>query len=83
MKTTTNMKTATIQLETLTCPSCIQKIEGAMKKLDGVDQDSVNIMFNASRVKANFDDEKVSIDEIENVITRLGYGVEKSKVKAA
>ena len=77
------MKTATIQLETLTCPSCIQKIEGAMKRLDGVDQDSVNVMFNASRVKANFDDEKVSIDEIEKVITRLGYGVENSKVKAA
>ncbi|MBF6598799.1 MAG: heavy-metal-associated domain-containing protein [Fermentimonas sp.] len=77
------MKTATIQLETLTCPSCIQKIEGAMKKLDGVDQESVNVMFNASRVKVNFDDEKVSIDEIEKVITRLGYGVENSKVKAA
>ena len=83
MKTTTNMKTATIQLETLTCPSCIQKIEGAMKKLDGVDQESVNVMFNASRVKAKFDDEKVSIEEIEKTITRMGYTVEKSKVKAA
>jgi copper chaperone CopZ len=83
MKTTTHMKTATIQLETLTCPSCIQKIEGAMKKLEGVDQDSVNVMFNASRVKTNFDDEKVSIEQIEKVITRLGYGVEKSNVKAA
>ena len=83
MKTTTHMKTATIQLETLTCPSCIQKIEGVMKKLEGVDQDSVNVMFNASRVKANFDDEKVSIEQIEKVITILGYGVEKSNVKAA
>ncbi len=77
------MKKATIQLETLTCPSCIQKIEGAMKKLEGVDQDTVKVMFNASRVKANFDDEKVSIEEIEKTITTLGYGVEKSKVKAA
>ena len=42
------MKEATIQLETLTCPSCIQKIEGAMKKLEGVDKDSVKVMFNAS-----------------------------------
>ena len=83
MKTTTNMKTATIQLETLTCPSCIQKIEGAMKKLDGVDQESVNVMFNASRVKANFDEEKLTIEDIENAITKMGYGVEKSKVKAA
>ena len=77
------MKKATIQLETLTCPSCIKKIEGAMKKLEGVDQDTVKVMFNASRVKADFDDEKVSIEEIEKAITTLGYGVENSKVKAA
>ena len=77
------MKRATIQLETLTCPSCIKKIEGAMKKLEGVDQETVKVMFNASRVKADFDDEKVSIEEIEKAITTLGYGVENSKVKAA
>ncbi|HLW09343.1 MAG TPA: heavy-metal-associated domain-containing protein [Fermentimonas sp.] len=77
------MKEATIQLETLTCPSCIQKIEGAMKKLEGVDKDSVKVMFNASRVKANFDEEKLTIEDIENAITKMGYGVEKSKVKAA
>ena len=77
------MKEATIQLETLTCPSCIQKIEGTMKKLEGVDKDSVKVMFNASRVKANFDEEKLTIEDIENAITKMGYGVEKSKVKAA
>lgn len=74
------MRTATIQLETLTCPSCIQKIEGAVKKLEGVDGNSVTVMFNASKVKANFDEEKVSIDQIEKAITLMGYGVEKSKV---
>ncbi len=74
------MRTATIQLETLTCPSCIQKIEGAVKKLEGVDANSVTVMFNASKVKANFDEEKVSIDQIEKAITLMGYGVEKSKV---
>ena len=83
MKTTTNMKTATIQLETLTCPSCIQKIEGAMKKIDGVDRDTVKVMFNASRVKANFESDKTTLEEIEKTITRMGYTVEKSKVKAA
>lgn len=74
------MRTATIQLETLTCPSCIQKIEGAVKKLEGVDANSVTVMFNASKVKANFDEGKVSIDQIEKAITLMGYGVEKSKV---
>jgi copper chaperone CopZ len=40
------MKKATIQLETLTCPSCILKIEGALKSLAGVDKESINVSFN-------------------------------------
>ncbi|HEY8395457.1 MAG TPA: heavy-metal-associated domain-containing protein [Bacilli bacterium] len=74
------MKKATIQLETITCPSCLQKIDKAVKSLDGVDKDSVNVLFNASKVKLNFDDEKVSIEKIENAISALGYEVKKSQV---
>lgn len=75
------MKSATIQLEALTCPSCLQKIESAVKGVDGVDQDTVKVMFNASKVKLNFDDEKISIDDIEKAITAVGYEVQKSSVK--
>lgn len=72
---------ATIQLETLTCPSCIQKIEGAVKNLEGIEKESVKVLFNASKLKVDFDDEKLSVDQIENAITKMGYGVEKSTVK--
>ena len=75
------MKSATIQLETLTCPSCMLKIEGALKGLDGIDKDSANVSFNTSKVKLNFDEDKVSIEDIEGAITKLGYDVIKSKVK--
>ncbi|NLZ52946.1 MAG: metal-binding protein [Thermoanaerobacteraceae bacterium] len=75
------MKSATIQLETLACPSCMQKIEAALKGLAGVDQNKVTVLFNSSKVKLDFDEEKVSIDEIENSIKRLGYEVKKSRVK--
>ena len=75
------MKAATLQLETLTCPSCLQKIEGAIKGLDGVAQDTVKVMFNSSKVKLNFDEDKISIDQIENAITEVGYEVEKSSVR--
>lgn len=74
------MQKATIQLETLTCPSCAQKIENAVRSLDGVDKESLNVLFNSSKVKFNFDDEKVSIKEIESAINRLGYDVKKSQV---
>ena len=75
------MKAATIQLETLTCPSCMQKIEGALKGLAGIDQDTVKVSFNSSKVKLDFDEDKVSIEEIEGAINKLGYDVLKSKVK--
>ncbi|NLB32695.1 MAG: heavy-metal-associated domain-containing protein [Tissierellia bacterium] len=75
------MKSATIQLETLTCPSCMLKIEGALKGLEGIEKDSATVSFNTSKVKLNFDEDKLSIEDIEGAITKLGYDVRKSKVK--
>lgn len=75
------MQKATIQLETLTCPSCMQKIENGVKSLEGVNKESVKVLFNSSKVRAEFDDKKVSIKDIENSIDKLGYEVLKSQVK--
>lgn len=75
------MYNAAIQLETLTCPSCAQKIEKAVKALDGVEKESVKVLFNSSKVKLDFDAEKISIEEIEKAITALGYEVKKAQVK--
>lgn len=75
------MKSATLQLETLTCPSCMQKIEGALKQVEGINIGSTSISFNTSKVKLEFDEAKVSIRDIESAITKLGYEVLKTKVK--
>ena len=75
------MQKATIQLETLTCPSCMQKIENGVKSLDGVDKKSIKVLFNSSKVRVEYDDKKVSIKDIENAIDKLGYEVLKSQVK--
>jgi len=75
------MKTATIQLEALVCPSCVQKIEKAVKSFGGVEEDSVKIMFNSSKVKFDFNDEKLTLEEVEKAITGLGYEVVKSQAK--
>lgn len=77
------MQKAIIKLETLTCPSCLQKISGALKGLNGVDGDSVKVLFNSSKVKTNFDADHVSLKEIEKAIENLGYPIIKSKAKAA
>ncbi|NLE14612.1 MAG: metal-binding protein [Spirochaetales bacterium] len=75
------MKKLTIQLETLTCPSCMQKIENATKALQGVQKDSVKVLFNSSKVKLDFDDSAIAAEAIEQAITTLGYEVKKSQVK--
>lgn len=77
------MSKATIKLETLSCPSCLQKIESAVKGLNGIDKDSVKVMFNSSKVKTEFDEEQLSIEDIEKAIEDLGYPVINSKVKSA
>jgi len=76
------MQNATIQLETLTCPSCALKIENAVKALNGVEKESVKVLFNSSKVKFDFDDEKLSVKDAEKAIVALGYEVKKSQVKA-
>lgn len=75
------MKNATIQLETLTCPSCGLKIEKATKSLVGVEKESVKVLFNSSKVKFDFDEGKISVQDVEKAINTLGYEVIKSQVK--
>ena len=77
------MQKAVIQLETLSCPSCMQKIENAVKGIKGVHQDSLKVLFNASKVKVEFDSDVVAINTIEKAIEDLGYPIVKTKVKSA
>ncbi|MCT4390784.1 heavy-metal-associated domain-containing protein (plasmid) [Leuconostoc pseudomesenteroides] len=68
-----------MQLGTLTCPSCLTKIEKAVSNHEGVE--NVKVLFNASKVKASFDPEVTSADDLAQVVTGLGYEVENVKVK--
>ncbi|HOC30406.1 MAG TPA: cation transporter [Treponemataceae bacterium] len=75
------MAKAVVQLETLTCPSCVLKIEKAAKSVAGVDPSSVEVLFNASKLKFDFDAEKIAVSDVEKAVTALGYEVKKSQVK--
>ncbi len=75
------MKKATIQLDDLACPSCGMKIEAAVKSVDGVNADSAKVLFNASKVKLEFDEDKTTMDEIKQAIEKVGYEVKKSSVR--
>lgn len=61
------------QLETVTCPSCIRRIELSIGKLNGVSQ--VNVKFNASKVEVDYDEQVITKDKIGASINTLGYKV--------
>ncbi|HAE91421.1 heavy-metal-associated domain-containing protein [Tissierella praeacuta] len=67
------MITKTYQLETLTCPNCVAKIEGMMKKTKGISEGEV--LFNTSRVRINFDEDILSSEDIIAKIEKLGFDV--------
>jgi len=73
------MEEVIIQLGTLTCPSCMQKIEQAVKKEDGVTK--VKVLFNASKVKVELDSSVTDAAIIQEAIEKLGYTVENTKTK--
>ncbi|EOL45536.1 hypothetical protein RV11_GL000025 [Enterococcus phoeniculicola] len=77
------MKKAVITLETLACPTCMQKIEQAVKRVEGVEKESVKVLFNASKLKANFDSAKTSLSTIQKAIEGIGYPVIKAVEKSA
>ncbi len=66
------MSTTTYQLQTLTCPSCINKITTAVSSLPGVKD--VEVLFNASKVKVSHEGTEEPSD-IRQTIERLGYEV--------
>lgn len=67
------MTNKTYQLETISCPSCIARIEGMLKKTGGIV--SSEVLFNTSRVRVSFDESRITSEEIRNRINRLGYRV--------
>mgnify|MGYP001302549869 CR=1 len=73
------MKKADFQLETLTCPSCVRKIESSLGKTKGIS--SVRVLFNSGKVKVDFDETQISADKIEGILMSLGFTVLSSKVK--
>ncbi len=75
------MKKAEIKLETLTCPSCLVKIDKAVKSVKGVDKKSVDVLFNSSKVKFDFNDETTNVDDVVKAINKVGYEVLDSAVK--
>ncbi|MEM1456418.1 heavy metal-associated domain-containing protein [Pediococcus pentosaceus] len=69
-----------MKLDTLTCPSCMTKIEGALNKMDGVK--GVKVLFNASKIKAEVESE-IKGEALKQTVENLGYTVKDLKTKVS
>jgi copper chaperone len=70
------MKTI-LRSQDLNCPSCVAKIEKALKTIDGVVD--AKVFFNTGRIEVEHDPEKVPTSQLVSTVGSVGY---QSKVAA-
>jgi Cu2+-exporting ATPase len=58
-------------VENMGCPSCIQKIEGALRRLPGVSQARVN--FSTQRLQVDWQGDALTSDDIIEKLSKLGH----------
>jgi len=70
-----NMKTKEVlKISGMTCASCSAKIERKLNKLDGVENVNVNLI--AEKATFDYNESKLKLNDIVNMIKGLGYGAE-------
>ncbi len=65
--------TVELPITGMTCASCVARNEKALRKVEGVDDASVN--FATEKATIAFDPEVVSADELVHAVEAAGYGV--------
>ena len=73
------MTEKTIYISGMTCGSCEKIIERALEKNEGVRE--VKADYEKSRLKINFNESKISKEEINRVIVEAGYSPSETKPK--
>ena len=69
------MNQTPLQLEKLTCPSCMQKITDTVNNLKGVE--NTKVLFDRSKARVFFDEGLISEKAIIHEILELGYDAKK------
>jgi copper chaperone len=65
------MKKTLLRSQELTCPSCVAKIEKALKAVPGVQEAKVH--FNTGRIEVEHDPQQVGEDRLVNAVKSAGY----------
>ncbi|WP_286312403.1 heavy metal translocating P-type ATPase [Romboutsia ilealis] len=72
--------TLEIKIGGMTCASCAKAVERATKKLDGVENASVNIATEKANIE--YDSSKVKLSQIKSAIEKAGYSIIEEKKEA-
>ena len=72
-------KNVTLPITGRTCANCALNIERNLKKLQGVEDTSVN--FASEQASVSFDPEQIQVDDLIKKIKDAGYGIAAAKVE--
>ena len=67
------MVNKSLQIEGMTCASCAQTVEKAIKKLQGVKEASVNLA--TEKLSVSYDESKLSVSDIQTAVDKAGYKI--------
>ncbi|XXY54864.1 heavy-metal-associated domain-containing protein [Sorangium sp. So ce269] len=67
------MKETILQVDGMSCPSCIRHIDSALRELDGVDK--VDVRLREGTAVVQHDPASASVDALVEAVRGAGYGV--------
>ncbi|ETI67346.1 copper chaperone CopZ [Neobacillus vireti] len=67
------MERVTLNVQGMSCDHCVKAVEGSVSALNGVG--SVKVNLKAATVDVEYNQQKVSLDEIKETIDDQGYDV--------
>ncbi|GLO68433.1 copper chaperone CopZ [Oceanobacillus kimchii] len=73
------MQQVTLNVQGMSCGSCVNKIEGNVGKLNGVE--SVKVQLSEGKVDIAFNETTVDLGEIKDAIKDTGYDVMEEATK--
>lgn len=65
------MANKTLNIEGMTCASCVRAVERATRKLDGVTTANVNLA--TEKLNIEFDESKIDVSKIQDAVANAGY----------
>lgn len=70
------MKKTLLRSQELSCPSCVAKIEGALKALNGVSE--ATVFFNTGKIEVQHDPQVVKSEDLVKAVKSVGYAAREA-----